>query len=124
MATQGIFSSPDGNITVDGYESMIQWTWYNLCFFRFYYQAYTRSNVGGSEKLTPDGLPQWCVRFSPRNAGSFDMTFIITNSSGTFTLKTDTFEATDVNEIFTCIIIINTALVTAPLCFKIPCPNI
>jgi hypothetical protein len=79
VVTQGLFSGPDGNITVDG----------------FYYQAYERSNVGGSEKLIPDGSPQWCVRYSPRSPGSFDMTFIITNSSGTFTLKTDSFEALD-----------------------------
>lgn len=56
-----------------------------------------RSNVGGSEKLTPDGSPQWCVRYSPRSAGSFNVTFVITNSSGTFTLKSDTFEASHVN---------------------------
>jgi hypothetical protein len=66
-----------------------------ISVIRFYYQAYERSNVGGSEKLIPDGSPQWCVRYSPRSPGSFDMTFIITNSSGTFTLKTDSFEALD-----------------------------
>ena len=69
-----------------------------ISHIRFYYQAYERSNVGGSEKLTPDGSPQWCVRYSPSSPGSFDMTFIITNSSGTFTLKTDSFEASDVNQ--------------------------
>jgi hypothetical protein len=79
VTTQGVFSGPDGHTTVDG----------------FYYQAYERSNVGGSEKLIPDGSPQWCVRYSPRSPGSFDVTFIITNSSGTFTLKTDSFEASD-----------------------------
>ena len=65
---------------------------------RFYYQAYIRSNSGGSEKLTPDGPPQWCVRYSPRTPGSFDVTFTITNSSGTFTLKTDSFEASEVSK--------------------------
>ena len=68
-----------------------------VLIIRFYYQAYVRSNAGGSEKLTPDGSPQWCVRYSPRSAGSFNVTFVITNSSGTFTLKSDTFEASDVN---------------------------
>ncbi|CAI7995243.1 hypothetical protein GBAR_LOCUS1655, partial [Geodia barretti] len=82
VTTQGVFSGPDGHTTVDG----------------FYYQAYERSNVGGSEKLIPDGSPQWCVRYSPRSPGSFDVTFIITNSSGTFTMKTDSFEASDVNK--------------------------
>jgi hypothetical protein len=65
-----------------------------LCF-RFYYQDYERSDEGGSEKLTVDGSPQWCVRYSPRKAGSFDTTFTITNSSGTFVLKSDSFEASE-----------------------------
>ena len=64
--------------------------------FRFYYQAYTRSNAGGTEMLTPDGPSQWCVRYAPRNPGSFQVTVTITNSSGTFTLMTDSFQALDV----------------------------
>ena len=59
-----------------------------------------RSNVGGSEKLTPDGSPQWCVRYSPRKPGSFGVSFVITNSSGTFTLKTDSFEASEVRQVW------------------------
>ena len=63
---------------------------------RFYYQAYTRSNAGGSEKLTIDGSPQWCVRYSPRTTGSFQVVVTITNTSGTFPLKTDSFQVSQV----------------------------
>jgi len=77
-----------------------------LCLLRFYYQAYTRSMEGGSEKLTPDGQPQWCVRYAPRVEGSYQVSVTVTNSSGTFTVKTASFQATQVSmSVFICVLV-------------------
>lgn len=37
----------------------------------FYYQGYQRSLVGGREVLTPVGMPQWRIRFAPRDIGEW-----------------------------------------------------
>jgi hypothetical protein len=63
----------------------------------FYYQNYTRSESGGSEVLTPIGKQEWCVRYAPRNAGTFLVTIVITDASGTRELKKTNFSAIEVS---------------------------
>lgn len=44
----------------------------------FWYQAYQRALVSGSyESLTPTGAPEWRVRFTPPETGSYSLTLTI-----------------------------------------------
>ena len=64
---------------------------------RFYYQGYSRSEgEGGEEMLIAQGSPQWCVRYSPQQAGMYAVEVIVTDSSGTRMLQNATFTTTQV----------------------------
>jgi hypothetical protein len=43
----------------------------------FWYQAYQRALVSGYEYLTPTGAPEWRVRFTPPEIGSYSLTLAI-----------------------------------------------
>lgn len=46
--------------------------------------------------LIAQGSPQWCVRYSPQQAGVYAVEVIVTDSSGTRMLQNATFTTTQV----------------------------
>jgi hypothetical protein len=53
----------------------------------FYTRDYTRSLVGGYEKLAEDGTPYWAVRFTPTQPGTWRWRWVVTTPG--FTASTD-----------------------------------
>ncbi len=43
----------------------------------FWYQDFSRARVGGAEVLTPVGLPQWRIRFTPAEPGDYTLSLKI-----------------------------------------------
>ena len=48
----------------------------------FWFQDYTHALVDGDEKLTPEGAPEWRLRFTPTEAGDYTLALTITLNNG------------------------------------------
>jgi hypothetical protein len=58
----------------------------------FYMQPYTRALVGGYEHLSPHGQPQWRVRMTPTQPGTWEWRWVATTPGGSATTEWQSFE--------------------------------
>jgi hypothetical protein len=57
----------------------------------FYYQGFKGEYESGEELLSLDGAPSWKVRYTPREAGDYSVTFRVRDRSGQVTSKPMSF---------------------------------
>lgn len=67
IAVEGVFTTPSGGkVQVPG----------------FFYRAYSRKLEGRDERLSPDGEPDWRIRFAPTQVGRYQMVVTVRDSTG------------------------------------------
>ncbi len=78
VAVDGVFTAPDRTTLVQP---------------GFYYQDYITTTAGGLETYTPAGNPVWKIRFAPQQAGRYQYTIRVTDSTGTSASSPASFDA-------------------------------